>query len=150
VPIDPGAANLLRTVGLLADGPIVWGRPIPARGPGVFVVELPAPVPSAPLELTRIGKWVERVETLLLDGERPTSKAMAARLSSFWLPSRPVVYVGASDTSIAARLAAMTRTTLGDRRPSSAGHWLQTLRTLGTARVWWASTMPPRNTRTLF
>jgi len=140
VPIDPGAANLLRTVGLLADGPIVWGRPIPARGPGVFVVELPAPVPSAPLELTRIGKWVERVETLLLDGERPTSKAMAARLSSFWLPSQPVVYVGASDTSIAARLAAMTRTTLGDRRPSSAGHWLQTLRTLGTARVWWAST----------
>jgi len=137
---DPGAANLLRTVGLLADGPIVWGRPIPARGPGVFVVELPAPLPSAPIELTRVGKWVERVETLHLDGERPTSKAMAARLAAFWLPSQPILYVGASGTSVAARLAAMTKTALGDRRPSAAGHWLHTLRALETARVWWTST----------
>jgi transcription elongation factor GreA len=140
VPNDPGAATLLRTVGLLADGPIVWGRPIPARGPGVFVVELPAPLPSAPIEVTRVGKWVERVETLRLDGVRPTSKELAARLSSFWLPSQPVVFIGASETSVAARIAAMARTALGDRRPSSAGHWLHALRGLETARVWWAST----------
>ncbi len=127
-------------MGLLADGPIVWGRPLTARGPGVFVVELPAPLPTAPLELTRIGKWVERVETLLLDGHRPTSKELAARLSAFWLPSRSVIYIGASDTSMASRLAAMTKTPLGDRRPNSSGHWLHTLRTLDAARVWWAST----------
>jgi len=140
VPDDHGAAVLLRAVGLLADGPVVWGRPIPARGPGVFVVELPAPSPSAPLELTRIGKWVERVESLRVDGQRPTSKELAARLSSFWLPSRSVVYIGASDASVASRVAAMAKTVLGDRRPSSAGHWLHTLRSLETARVWWAST----------
>ena len=140
MPDDHGAAVLLRTVGLLADGPVVWGRPIPARGPGVFVVELPAPLPSAPLELTRIGKWVERVESLRVDGQRPTSKELAARLSSFWLPSRAVVYIGASDASVASRVAAMAKTVLGDRRPSSAGHWLHTLRSLETARVWWAST----------
>lgn len=140
MPNEPGAANLLRTVGLLADGPIVWGRPIPARGPGVFVVELPAPQPSAPIDLSRVGKWLERVETLHLDGERPTSKELAARLAAFWLPSQTVLFVGASATSAASRLAAMTKTTLGDRRPSSAGHWLHTLRTLGTARVWWTST----------
>ncbi len=29
---------------------------------------------------------------------------------------------------------------LGDRRPFSGGHWLHTLRTLSTARVWWAPT----------
>ena len=40
---DPGAAALLRSVGLLADGPAVWGRPVPAQGPGVFVIELPEP-----------------------------------------------------------------------------------------------------------
>jgi len=140
VPNEPGAANLLRTVGLLADGPIVWDRPIPARGPGVFVVELPAPLPSAPIDVSRVGKWVERVETLQLDGVRPTSKELAARMAAFWLPSQTVLYVGASATSAASRLAAMTKTTLGDRRPSSAGHWLHTLRTLGTARVWWTST----------
>ena len=45
---DPGAAALLRSVGLLADGPAVWGRPVPAQGPGVFVIELSAPTPTAP------------------------------------------------------------------------------------------------------
>ena len=73
---DPGAAALLRSVGLLADGPAVWGRPVPAQGPGVFVIELSAPTPTAHLELTRVGKWIERVETLRLDGERPTSRAL--------------------------------------------------------------------------
>ena len=140
MPDDPGAANLLRTVGLLADGPIVWGRPIPVRGPGVFLVELPAPLSTAPLELSRIGKWVEHVETLKLDGHRPTSKEVAARLSSFWLPSRTVVYIGATTTSISARLAAMSKTTLGERRPSAAGYWLHALRTLEAARIWWTPT----------
>jgi len=140
VPDVPGAANLLRTVGLLADGPIVWGRPIPARGPGVFVVELPAPLATAPLELTRIGKWIEHVETLTLDGHRPTSKELAARLSSFWLPSQTVLFVGFSSTSMAARMSAMTKTVLGERRPSSAAHWLHTLRNLDKARVWWTPT----------
>jgi transcription elongation factor GreA len=124
----------------MADGPIVWGRPIPVRGPGVFVVELPAPLPSAPLELTRIGKWLERVETLRLDGARPTSKELASRLGSFWAPSQRVVYVGATSASIASRVAAMSKTTLGDRRPSASGYWLHTLRGLDSARVWWAST----------
>ena len=113
---------------------------MPARGPGVFVVELPAPLPTAPLELTRIGKWIERVETLVLDGQRPTSKELAARLSAFWLPSRSVVYIGVSDSALAPKVAAMAKTPLGDRRPSSAGYWLHTLRSLETARVWWAST----------
>ena len=140
MPDDPGAANLLRTVGLMADGPIVWGRPIPVRGPGVFVVELPAPLPSAPLELTRIGKWLERVETLRLDGARPTSKELASRLGSFWAPSQRVVYVGATSASIASRVAAMSKTPLGDRRPSASGYWLHALRGLDTARVWWAAT----------
>ena len=88
------AASLLRSVGLMADGPVLWGRPVPASGPGVFVIELPAPLATAPIEVTRIGKWIERVDTLRLDGERPTSKALAARLSAFWLPSQTVLYIG--------------------------------------------------------
>jgi hypothetical protein len=125
------AASLLRAVGLLADGPVRWGRPVPATGPGVFVVELPAPLSTAPIELTRVGKWIERVEALRLDGERPpSSKAVSARLAAFWLPSQTILYVGASDASIARRLAAIERTELGDRRPNSAGHWLKAMRSL--------------------
>jgi len=134
------APALLREVGLLPDGPLPWGRPLPVRSPGVFVVELAAPLPTAPIELTRVGKWLEHVPGLLLDGARPTSRALAARLASFWLPSQTVVYIGATEASISARLAAMERTVLGDRRPYSGGHWLMTLRTLPSARLWWAPT----------
>ncbi|HEV8281959.1 MAG TPA: transcription elongation factor GreA [Candidatus Limnocylindrales bacterium] len=134
------APALLREVGLLPDGPVQWGRPVPARGSGVFVVELPSPLPSAPIELTRVGKWLERVPTLTLDGARPTSRGLAARLASFWLPTEVVLYVGATEASIGARIAAMQRTVLGDRRPHSGGHWLQVLTALPTTRVWWAET----------
>ncbi len=139
-PATPGAAQLLRSVGLLADGPGLWGRPVAAQGPGVFVIELGAPLPTAPIDVSRVGKWIERVETLLLDGARPTSKALAARLASFWLPSQPVLYIGSSEVSVARRTTAMARTELGERRPYAGGHWLQTLRSLDGVRIWWSAT----------
>ena len=46
------AASLLRSVGLMADGPVLWGRQVPASGPGVFVIESSTPLPSAPIEMT--------------------------------------------------------------------------------------------------
>lgn len=134
------APELLRAVGLLADGPVVWGRPLPAGRPGIFVIELPAPRATAPLELTKVGKWIERVETLRLDGERPTSRALAARLGAFWLPDEVVLYVGATTVSIAGRVKAMRETALGNRRPHSGGHWLHLLTGLDGARIWWATT----------
>jgi transcription elongation factor GreA len=114
---------------------------VQAQGPGVFVVEAPAPLPSAPIELTRVGKWIERVDTLRLDGEVPTSKAVAARIGSFWLPSQTVLYIGTSDVSVARRVAAIVKTELGDRRPAAGGHWLKTLRSLDGLKVWWAATV---------
>jgi transcription elongation factor GreA len=106
----------------------------------VFVVELPAPLASAPIELTRVGKWIERVDTLRLDGERPTSRVLAARLAAFWLPSQVVLYLGATPTSVANRVRALRETPLGERRPHSGGHWLQVLTGLEQARIWWATT----------
>ncbi len=134
------AASLLRSVGLLADGPAVWGRPMRASGAGIFIIELPTPPATAPLELTRIGKWIEHVPTMRLDGQEATSKAVAARLASFWLPSTSVLYVGTSQQSMAARVGAIERTVLGDRRPYAGGNWLKTLAGLERARVWWART----------
>jgi transcription elongation factor GreA len=134
------APGLLRSVGLLADGPAVWGRQLPGGGPGVFVIELPSPPATAPIELTRIGKWLERVPTLRLDGSEPTSRAVAARIASFWIPSATVLYVGSSTTSVAGRVAAIDATSLGDRRPYAGGHWLKALTGLERARVWWART----------
>ncbi|MEX1170832.1 MAG: transcription elongation factor GreA [Chloroflexota bacterium] len=139
-PATLGAAQLLRSVGLLADGPGMWGRPVSASGPGVFVVELSSPLVTPPIEVTRVGKWIERVETLRLDGGRPTSKSLVARLTSFWLPSQTVLYIGSSEVSVARRTTAMARTELGDRRPYAGGHWLKTLRGLDGVRIWWSAT----------
>jgi len=134
--VDGSAAGLLRAVGLMADGPVVWGRPVPARVPGVFVIELPAPLPTAPIELTTIGKWLERVPDLRLDGLRPTSRGLAARLTAFWLPSSRVLFVGSTDGSIGGRVEAIRNTVLGERRPYAGGHWLHALRGLERARIW--------------
>jgi transcription elongation factor GreA len=136
-------AELLREVGLLPDGPVVWGRPVPARGPGIFLIELPKPLARAPIEVTRVGKWIERVPALTLDGARPTSKAVAARIASFWLPSQVVLYIGSTTSSIGTRVTALRGTVLGDRRPHPGGHWLHALDVLPTTRVWWAETAAP-------
>jgi transcription elongation factor GreA len=133
-------AGLLRSVGLLADGPAVWGRPFAAGGPGVFVIELPSPPATAPIELTRAGKWIERVPTLHLDGAATTSRAVVARIAAFWIPSATVLYIGSSTTSIAGRVAAIDATVLGERRPYAGGHWLKLLTGLERARIWWART----------
>ncbi len=134
------APGLLRSVGLMADGPAVWGRPMRASGPGVFVIELPSRPATAPIELTRVGKWIERLPGMQIDGREAVSRAVAARLASFWIPSTTVVFIGSSRQSVASRVAAIERTELGERRPYAAAHWLRTLMGLERARVWWAST----------
>jgi transcription elongation factor GreA len=109
-------------------------------------VELPAPLPSAPIELTRVGKWIERVPDLHLDGARPTSKELAARLARYWLPEQVVLFVGASTGSVGGRVRALEQTPPGDRRPYAGGQWLHVLRGLESLRVWWAATDAPEET----
>jgi transcription elongation factor GreA len=139
----PSPVDLLKTVDLRPDGPVLWGRPVPASGPGVYLIELPAPLPSAPIEATRVGKWIERVPELRLDGERPTFRTLMARLQAFWLPGQTVLFIGGATSTIGGRIAALRKTPLGDRRPYAGGHWLHTLQGLERARVWWAATDAP-------
>jgi transcription elongation factor GreA len=133
---------LFRAIGLMPDGPALLGRPIRASGPGVYLIELTEARATAPIDLAAVGLWIERVPTLKLDGEGPTSKALAARLAAFWLPSQTVVYVGSTESSIAYRIDALSRHVLGDRRPHAASGWLKVLAGV-KLRVWWASTNGP-------
>lgn len=136
----PDAPSLLRAVGLLADGPVRWGQPVPARGPGLYLVELPSPLPAPGIDLTVVGKWLERVPGLKLDGTRPSSRALLARLASLWLPDATVLYAAGTATSIGGRVAALAHHVLGDPRPHADGQWLHLLRELPTTRIWWATT----------
>jgi len=137
VPIEP--VDLFRAVGLTPDGPARWGGPIRAAGPGVFVVEWPAPAERAPIDISTVGTWLGRVAALRVDGERPTGKALAARLAAWWLPGETIVFVG-SGKALGRRIAAMAATPLGDARPNPAGQWLKALRGFEGTRLWWAAT----------
>ena len=77
MPITAG--ELFRTVGLSADGPVVWGNPVRANGPGIYVVEWPAVPDRAPVDISAVGTWLSRVPTLAVDGERPTGKGLDGR-----------------------------------------------------------------------
>ncbi len=135
--MEPGA--LFRAVGLTPDGPARWGAPIRVAGAGVFVVEWPTSTDRAPVDISAVGTWLARVETLRVDGERPTGKGLAARLAAWWLPGETVVYVG-SAKALGRRVAALAATPLGDARPNPAGQWLKALRGFEGTRFWWAAT----------
>ena len=137
------AAELLRGVGLLADGPVMWGQRVGSRRPGVFFVELPAPLATAPIDAAVCGKWIERVPTFRIDGEVATGAQLVRRLASFWLPSETILYTGATTRALGGRIGALYATPLGDRRPHPGGHWLKTLRGIEQLRVWWAETDAP-------
>ncbi len=137
---ERGAGPLLRAVGLLPDGPVLWGRPLTSRASGVYVVELAEPAPRAPIEMDRIGRWIEGRAELRVDGVRPTGRVLRARLGSLWLPAETILYVGATTGSVGGRVLAMAHHVLGDRRPHADGHWLHTLVGIDRARVWWAET----------
>jgi hypothetical protein len=140
---NSSAAELLNSSGLTAKGPVVWGSPVTCTTPGVYVVESAEPSNEAPIDPTVVAAWIKRVPTLLVDGRRPTADDLVSRLASFWIASEPVVYVGLAGTSVAKRVRQFYRTPLGDPRPHAGGHWLKTLRTLATLRVWWAETDDP-------
>lgn len=135
-----GGAELLRSVGLLPDGPVRWGAPVRSARPGVYIVELPAPLPHAPVDPSHVGAWLDRVATLEMDGQRPTGRDLSHRLAAFWLPDQTVVYVGSTSGSIGRGVAELETTPLGDPAPHADGRWLATFHTLEQARVWWAET----------
>ncbi len=137
------APAVLRTLDLMTDGPVRWGQPVRSRAPGIFLVESPVAEALPQLDIGAIRAWLDRVPGFSLDGGRPEAAAVADRLRSFWLPGQHVLYVGRTQKSLGARVAALHGTALGDRRPHSGGHWLKVLKNLAELRIWWAETDAP-------
>ncbi len=135
--------DLLRAIGLSVEGPVLWGRPVVGSSPGVFVVEMPAPAPKVSIDPDAIKDWIGRAPDLRLDGKKPSVAELQTRLASFWVPSQQILFIGSSQKSVAARLAGMYKTPLGERRPQPSGYWLRTLRDLGKFRIWWAPAPDP-------
>lgn len=133
------AAALFRAVGLLPDGPVLWGRSLPRVEAGVVVFELPEAAETAPIDPARVGKWLERVPTLRLDGTVPTTRRLVARLARYWLAGERIVFIGCATSGLGRRVAALAETPLGIRPPLPDAHWLLALRHPERLRIWWAA-----------
>jgi transcription elongation factor GreA len=133
----------MRSLGLGVDGPVRWGQQPSSRAAGIFVVETPSPSDSPDLDNDQLRRWIERVPSILVDGEAATPTTLGRRLATFWTPGATLLYVGRSSRSLAGRVAALYATELGYRRPHSGGHWLKTLREASRSNLWWAETDAP-------
>jgi hypothetical protein len=137
------AAALLSSVELDPVGPVSWGTAPRSSRSGVYVVETRAALAEAPVDDALVRAWLDRVPTLRLDGQRPTTEQLAGRLGEFWVPRQRIVYIGLTTASLARRLRAYYRTPLGDRKPHAGGHWIQTLGGIADFDVWWAESDTP-------
>ena len=134
---DPGpadAASLLRSIGLLADGRPVWGRPVPASGPGCVRRRAARPAGDRAARADA-DRQVDRARRDAPARRRATDVEGARRAPRrrSGCRRRRSLYVGASEQSSAGGSRRIARTELGDRRPHAGGHWLHTLRSLDGA-----------------
>jgi hypothetical protein len=137
------ASDLLLGAHLMPAGEVTWGERVASRTAGVYVIETPESLSTAPLDRSAIAAWMARSPSILVDGEPASVAVLAERLGSFWIPNERVVYVGLAGTSVARRVDQFYRTPLGDPRPHAGGHWLKALASLARLRVWWAESDDP-------
>ena len=124
-----------------ADGPVVWGRPLPPTGAGVFVVELADPLASAPHRVDP-DREVARARAGTCGSTasgRPRERwprgwrRSGCRRSRSSTSARP-------ETSVSRRVAAMHArrpSAIGGRRPAATGSTPS--RCPAGARIWWAA-----------
>lgn len=102
--------------GLQARAPLRWGEPIPSRGPGVYVIEGPSDLGTAPLSTPAAEAWLGRVPGIRVDGLQADARSLAMRLDAFWIHHEPVLYVGRAGTDVGSRVRARNHRR-GARRP---------------------------------
>jgi hypothetical protein len=84
-------------------------------------------LPIAPLSMAAVGELLAVRPELTLDGARPSARALAERIPSFWLPDETIVYIGLAGTSLRTRVRDYYKTPLGARRPHAGGWFIKSL-----------------------
>jgi hypothetical protein len=51
-------------------------------------------VHNPPIDNSAVNKWINDVQTLKLNGARPTANSLISWLKSFWLPDETALYIG--------------------------------------------------------
>ncbi|HQQ44361.1 MAG TPA: hypothetical protein PLT24_05645 [Bacillota bacterium] len=135
--------------GIEINGQVLWGEAIRDNKPGIYVVSISSnpkklkTLTNPPIDSEITQDWLEKVNTLRVDGERPSNIDLIQRLSKFWIPDETILYIGKAGTSVRDRVNQYYKTKLGEPRPHAGGHWLKTLLILYELTVFWALTDKP-------
>lgn len=143
--------QLFNEAGLRPAGSVRWGERVPENRPGVYMVATSsdpddasgALFPNAPVSLSAVSTWLDRVPSLTLNGKRPSPEMLAAETSRYWLPDETIVYVGKAGTSLRKRVGQFYSTTLGNRSPHAGGSWIKSLSILDELTIHYAVADPP-------
>lgn len=117
---------------------IRWGEPVPSASSGIYIVSLSNDpdgddgiLDSAPIDIEVVRQWLYRVPSFKIDGiGDPSPEDVVRRLQRFWLQDENILYIGQTSRPLEKRVNELYGHRLGDRRPHSGGHWIQTLSAL--------------------
>jgi hypothetical protein len=128
---------------------VCWGERVPEARAGVYAVALSADsaelktLPVAPVSVAAVGELLAVRPELTLAGTRPSARALAERIASFWLADETILYIGLAGTSLRRRVRDYYKTPLGARRPHAGGWFIKSLANLDERLVHFAPTDDP-------
>jgi hypothetical protein len=140
-------ASCFASAGLAPTKVVPWRESLRERNPGVYVLSLtsekdastPA-IASAPIDIVEIERLMLSRPHLQLDRKQTTSSLLALRLSCYWLPTEPILYIGQTSKPLQSRLQEFYRTPIGARAPHAGGWWVKALTCLSDVYVHYAPT----------
>ncbi|WP_157681613.1 hypothetical protein [Mycobacterium sp. JS623] len=127
--------SLLNAADVRWEGSVPWGAPVPASGPGVYLVSAnrdPDDADSEPAQRVgvspaAVGELLTNCPRLRLDGIQPAASALMRRLEAMRPAGEPVLYIGLAGSSLSARVGQYHRTPLGAAKPHAGGWPLKCL-----------------------
>lgn len=144
-------AQLLAAASIDVAGVVRWGERIPLDAPGIYVVAqtddvnaLPPPR-QAQISVPALEELLAARPELRVDGHRPSPIELGERVSRFWLPDEPILYIGLASTSVRSRVSAYYRTPLGARKPHAGGWFLKLLADLDRLTVHYSAAGDPKD-----
>ncbi len=145
--IPSTVADVFAAAGLVPEGAVRWGEPVPQPATGIYVVALvdeptsaSGVLPAVPLSEERLCELLSVRPELRLDGAEPTVDQLATRLGAFWLSDEVVLYIGLAGQPVRTRVRQYYTTPLGAKRPHAGGWWLKTLSVLEELWVHYTAT----------
>ena len=140
-------ASAFASAGLDPKGSVRWTEELPVRDPGVYVLSLTPDTKSdtptlgnAPIDIVQLDRLLAARPHIRIDGRPANSALLERRISSFWLPNEPILYIGQTKTPLRHRVKDFYKHSIGDRSPHAGGWWVKALTCLPEVWVHYALT----------